>query len=70
MTRGLVRRAASGDRRSATHRTTVSMVVGAAVQALAAGGPTYALCCRLVAMAAGFACFGLFCFAWAKNAKH
>ena len=24
----------------------------------------------LVAMAAGFACFGLFCFAWAKNAKH
>jgi Domain of Unknown Function (DUF1206) len=24
----------------------------------------------LIAMAAGFACFGLFCFAWAKNAKH
>ena len=24
----------------------------------------------LAAMAAGFACFGLFCFAWAKNAKH
>ena len=24
----------------------------------------------LIAMAAGFACFGLFCFVWAKNAKH
>ena len=24
----------------------------------------------LLAMAAGFACFGLFCFVWAKNAKH
>ena len=24
----------------------------------------------LIAMAAGLACFGLFCFAWAKNAKH
>lgn len=24
----------------------------------------------LTAMAIGFACFGLFCFAWAKNAKH
>jgi hypothetical protein len=24
----------------------------------------------LTAMAAGLACFGLFCFAWAKNAKH
>ena len=23
----------------------------------------------LIAMAAGFACFGLFCFVWAKNAK-
>lgn len=24
----------------------------------------------LAAMAAGFACFGLFCFVWARNAKH
>ena len=24
----------------------------------------------LLAMAAGFACFGLFCFVWAKNARH